>query len=403
MNRPLERQVIPYINFAGLSPFEINSIGKDSADTNIEGSLRELQRVSNQERERSFEFLIESGPSDGSEKESNSTTDTVSQNEQPRRRVLPLRSTRSKRSHDIALFLQVAEEAEQDLHRDKLKQQQPSTNDGESAINLSLLTGKASARKSAAFKTPAIKPQRTTKRPLIPPGAKRQNPLEAIESVRKRMRLEPISPVTKVPHATPSTTPRNSKNKKANGAPGLFTASMTGNGGRHSNRILATAENEDQDDTITILSDDHQSAEVIFQSSQYVVGSRSVLDQASKTETVKVKTEHLSSEIMSKTILSVTATSQQDMGPVTVKLECFTGFPSFFDFLAEECILNDLTDEITAITATYTWSGRKHRFRKERFDVDWEAFCAELKDAFGKNPAFARQGCNVDMLLHVAA
>ena len=115
-----------------------------------------------------------------------------------------------------------------------------------------------------------------------------------------------------------------------------------------------------------------------------------------------VQTEPLSIEITSKTVLMVSASSQQDMAPVTVKLDTYTG-SGFFKFLAEECELGHLAKKVTAISATYMWDMRKHRIRRERMDVDWATFCDRLRQAFDKNPDFFKYGCEVELLLHVAA
>ena len=117
----------------------------------------------------------------------------------------------------------------------------------------------------------------------------------------------------------------------------------------------------------------------------------------------EIKTEPLSNDITSKTALMVIASSQQGMAPVTVKLDTYTGAGNLFEFLAQECELGNLSKKVTAISATYTWDKRKHRFRKDRLDVDWAAFCDRLREAFDKNPDFAMHGCEVEMLLHVAA
>ncbi|MCJ1394070.1 hypothetical protein MMC18_006948 [Xylographa bjoerkii] len=405
-NRPLERQVVSRINFAALSPQDINSIGRESADTNIEGSLRELEEVRRQEMEGASDVLSELRPTGSNEEDLNGTTDTESRNEQPPRRILPPRSTRSKRSHDLAQLLHATEEAAvEGLHATKSKSKQPATNDGEPSVNAPWHTRNTPVTKTTPTRNPSTLTNGLPGESLGSHGAIGQDPLRSIESVRKRAKLEPNPPVTTTPQSTPAISTRNSKPKKAkgvsNGATGLFTSSMAGNGGRRPNRRSKVAETTVQDDTIITLSDDLESAEVTHHSS-LSAGLGAPISNKSEAE-VKIKAEQLSSDIMSKTTLLVTATNLQDMAPVTVKLECYKGFPSFLGFLAEECVLGDLSSKVTDASATYTWNGRKHRFRKERLDVDWQAFCNELREAFQKNPTFTKQGCEVGMLLHVAA
>ncbi|MCJ1414318.1 hypothetical protein MMC32_000644 [Xylographa parallela] len=323
-NRPLERQVVSRINFAALSPQDINSIGGESADTYIEGSLRDLESFRAQEMERTSGVLSPLGAIGSGEEDLNGPSPSL--------------------------------KVPNDSHR----------------------------------------------RSLVSHGVKRQDPSQAIEYIRKRVRTGPYPLTNATPPSvtTRNTRPKNTK-KPSHGAPGLFTSSMTGNGGRRRNRRPAAGEHAHQDDTIIELSDEAESAEVIYQSSRNT-GLTTPISNKSETK-VKIKAEQLSSQIMSKTTLLVMATHLQDMAPVTVKLECFKGFANFLDFLAEECVLGNLSSKVTDVSATYTWNGRKHRFRKERLDVDWQAFCNELRDAFQKNPTFAQQGCEVGMLLHVAA
>ncbi|MCJ1404676.1 hypothetical protein MMC11_007902 [Xylographa trunciseda] len=408
-NRPLDRQVVPHINFSTLSPQDINSIGRESADTNIEGSLRELERARKQETTRS-PISSELATTDTDEEDLSNAAIKDNKSDQPQRRVLPPRSTRSKISYDLAQLLHDTEEAGVgDLHviRSILKQQV--TNNREPPViapshtkDILTLTPVA---KLTAKRTPSTVPNRSHRKALVSHGIKRKDPLESIESVRKRARLAHDSPLITTSQSAPPITIHNSPPKKSrgssNGAHGHSKSSMAGKGVRRPNGRSNAAECADQDNTFVTLSDDSDSAEVTYQSSRDT-GLSTPTSNKIKAE-AKIKAEQLSDEIMSKTTLLVTATNLPDMAPVTVKLECYKGFHNFLDFLAEECVLDNFSSKVTDVSATYTWSGRKHRLRKERFDVDWQAFCNELRDAFQKNPTFMKQGCEVGMLLHVAA
>ena len=404
-NRPLERHVVSRINFAALSPQDINSIGGESADTYIEGSLRDLESFRAQEMERTSGVLSPLGAIGSGEEDLNGTTDTDSQSNQPQRRIQPRRSTRSTRSrlnmNEFVLFDRSGN-ATENPQASEPKQKPTAPDDSKPCFNTPLHTTNTPLTKLTG-PSPSLKvPNDSHRRSLVSHGAKRQDPSQAIEYIRKRVRTGPYPLTNATPPSvtTRNTRPKNTK-KPSHGAPGLFTSSMTGNGGRRRNRRPAAGEHAHQDDTIIELSDEAESAEVIYQSSRNT-GLTTPISNKSETK-VKMKAEQLSSQIMSKTTLLVMATHLQDMAPVTVKLECFKGFANFLDFLAEECVLGNLSSKVTDVSATYTWNGRKHRFRKERLDVDWQAFCNELRDAFQKNPTFAQQGCEVGMLLHVAA
>ena len=200
-----------------------------------------------------------------------------------------------------------------------------------------------------------------------------------IPSREKRQRQAPNSPTattsqTATPAAARNARARNTK-RSADDEPGLLTPSPAEIRGRRP----STAQSTQLDNRFISTSD----------------------DSASEPETT-FKIEKLPAEILAKTTLLVTASNLSDMAPVLVKLECFKGVTSFLDFLAEECVLGDAASKVTDASVTYTWNGRKHRLRKTRLDVDWLAFCDELRDAFRKNPIFLQQGCEVEMLLHVA-
>ncbi|MCJ1380304.1 hypothetical protein MMC17_003407 [Xylographa soralifera] len=402
-NRPLERQVVTRINFAALSPQDINSIGKESADINIEGSLRELERFRKQEMERTSDTLSEQAQTGSGADVLNGTSGTDSSSSQPQRRIQPPRSIRSGLYPDTAqIFHATGEAVIESLQATKPKQKQATASEGEHLVVTPLHTTNRSATKLTDVRTPSTISNDIYRRSSISHSVKRQDPLEAIENVRKRTRLEHNGTA---PQTTPPVTTWNTRTKNAkglsHGAPGLFTSSMAGNGGRRPNRRLTAAEHAHQDDAVIALSDEPESAEITHQSSRNT-GLNTPISNKFEAE-VKIKAEQLSNEIMSKTTLLVTATNLQDMAPVTVKLECYKGFSSFLDFLSEECVLGDLSNKVTDASATYTWNGRKHRFRKERLDVDWQAFCNELRDAFQKNPTFIKLGCEVGMLLHVTA
>jgi hypothetical protein len=122
---------------------------------------------------------------------------------------------------------------------------------------------------------------------------------------------------------------------------------------------------------------------------------------SSPPEPNKIKSEPLPYEITSRITMLVSATSQQDMAPVTVNLGTYKG-QNFFDFLAEECELGSKSKDVTAISATYMWDKKRHRFRKHKLETDWESFLAKLRETFAKQTAIA-EDYEVEMLLHVGS
>ncbi|MCJ1242878.1 hypothetical protein MMC30_000074 [Trapelia coarctata] len=127
--------------------------------------------------------------------------------------------------------------------------------------------------------------------------------------------------------------------------------------------------------------------------------------QSPPAEPKTPKTEMLSNDISGNVFLLVIASNQQHLGPVTVNLNDYTsaheGFDGFFDFLAKECELGDRSENVTAVSATYLWSGRKHRFRKDKVGMDGKMFFDHITRGFGDHSEFAKTGCEVEMLLHV--
>ena len=232
------------------------------------------------------------------------------------------------------------------------------------------------------------------------------HPSKPYKSHKKIIR-PPVSPVVAQTTATPATAdiPSSKRLRNRNDSFVHCTAPTTDNPSNNM-RTRAAAARAQVDSGILQVQDDHLPHLGISSttSNTHVIAGQDALASISQTcaPRLEIKAEPLSNDITSKTALMVVASSQQDMAPVTVKLDTYTG-SGFFEFLAEECELGNLSKKVTAISATYTWDKRKHRFRKDRLDVDWAAFCERLREAFDKNPDFAKHGCEVELLLHVAA
>lgn len=115
----------------------------------------------------------------------------------------------------------------------------------------------------------------------------------------------------------------------------------------------------------------------------------------------KIKVEALPGSIATGTTLMVTASCQQDMAPITVKLSGCKPLENLFDFLAEECGLGPRSKKVVAISVTYGWNKRQHRIRGYRFETDLATFTTALRDGWDSDPGVAKRGCEIAMLLHV--
>ena len=72
-----------------------------------------------------------------------------------------------------------------------------------------------------------------------------------------------------------------------------------------------------------------------------------------------------------------------------------------YEKLAVACELRpDVAKKVTAISATYTWSGGKQRLRKGKAE-DWNMFKSIVEKAWERDFDRLKEGCEVSMLLHV--
>ena len=109
----------------------------------------------------------------------------------------------------------------------------------------------------------------------------------------------------------------------------------------------------------------------------------------------------LPANVIAATRLIVSASNQAELAPAIVRLSACVSIDTLFTKLISECDLGyETTKKISTISATYTWSGEKHRLRKgseENFDL----FCEILRTAWEREPARFVEGCKINMLLHV--
>lgn len=115
--------------------------------------------------------------------------------------------------------------------------------------------------------------------------------------------------------------------------------------------------------------------------------------------------EHLSSQALTKTILFVSASNQPGKAPVSVSLSLCRSANRVFDTLIAECGLKpEAAQKVADISATYPWSHRGHRIRRNRPE-DWARLLTTIQNAWnsqgGSFEADEDGECKVDLMIHV--
>ena len=89
------------------------------------------------------------------------------------------------------------------------------------------------------------------------------------------------------------------------------------------------------------------------------------------------------------------------MAPVITPLGSIATIEHLYDKLAAACELRpNMAKKVTAISATYTWSGEKQRLRKGQAE-DWDMFKSIIEQAWERGTDRLGEACKVSMLLHV--
>ena len=89
------------------------------------------------------------------------------------------------------------------------------------------------------------------------------------------------------------------------------------------------------------------------------------------------------------------------MAPVITPLGSVSTMQHLYEKLAEACELRpNVAKKVTAISATYTWSGEKQRLRKGMAE-DWNTFKSIIEKAWERDSDRLKEACKVLMLLHV--
>lgn len=120
-----------------------------------------------------------------------------------------------------------------------------------------------------------------------------------------------------------------------------------------------------------------------------------------ETSTSVISHPSLPTNVIACTRLLISASSQSDLAPAIIRMPICSGIDALFAKLGSECDISpEMINKISNISATYTWSGEKHRLRKSN-EEDFDLFHEILATAWEKDAAFFFDGCKIHMHLHV--
>ena len=125
-------------------------------------------------------------------------------------------------------------------------------------------------------------------------------------------------------------------------------------------------------------------------------------DRTSPNTTISPPIEKLSSQIIERTGLLVSASIQPDQGFAFVKLTSCTTLDQFFQTLIVECELTGrVASDLKNATARFPWNRAPYLMRKGR-DLDWIRFCDLIRNSWEKDAGrFADDGYEIRVVAHV--
>ena len=112
-----------------------------------------------------------------------------------------------------------------------------------------------------------------------------------------------------------------------------------------------------------------------------------------------IKNEALSASARAGTFLKVSMHNQPEKLEITVPLGACQTSNQLFDRLTTEWRLRpEMANKVNFISARYRWSGEPHGMRRGE-SLDWELFCATIREAWDKKEGGVRDACIVEMKL----
>lgn len=132
------------------------------------------------------------------------------------------------------------------------------------------------------------------------------------------------------------------------------------------------------------------------------VSRPSVISLVSDSDEERLKTikkEPLSAGARAGTLLKVSMHSQPEKLEISVPLgECRTSNQLFDTLTTEWQLRPEMANKINFISARYRWSGEPHGMRRGK-SLDWEIFCATIREAWEKREGDSRDKCIIEMKL----
>ena len=112
-----------------------------------------------------------------------------------------------------------------------------------------------------------------------------------------------------------------------------------------------------------------------------------------------IKNEPLSASARAGTLLKVSMHNQPEKLEISVPLGACRTSNQLFDKLTTEWRLRpEMANKVNFISARYRWSGEPHGMRRGE-SLDWELFCATIREAWDKKEGDIKDKCIVEMKL----
>ena len=112
-----------------------------------------------------------------------------------------------------------------------------------------------------------------------------------------------------------------------------------------------------------------------------------------------IKNEPLSASARAGTLLKVSMHNQPEKLEISVPLGACRTSNQLFDKLTTEWRLRpEMANKVNFISARYRWSGEPHGMRRGE-SLDWELFCATIREAWDKKEGSVKDMCIVEMKL----
>lgn len=125
----------------------------------------------------------------------------------------------------------------------------------------------------------------------------------------------------------------------------------------------------------------------------------SLVSDSEEEKSRTIKNEPLSAGARAGTLLKVSMHNQPEKLEISVPLGACRTSNELFDKLTTEWRLRpEMANKINFISARYRWSGEPHGMRRGE-SLDWELFCATIREAWDKKEGDVKDKCIVEMKL----